>query len=119
MFIQTEPTPNPATMKFLPGETVLANGTANFSDAEMARRSPLAERLFLINGIDGVFLGSDFITVTKADDQDWQTMKPQVLSAVMEHFTSGEPVVVADDDGEGDGAEDGCREECGGDVSDL
>ncbi len=107
MFIQTEATPNPATLKFLPGCEVMGRGTANFTDAETAERSPLAKRLLAMDGVTGVFLGGDFITVTKTDDQDWQTMKPQVLSAVMEHFTSGEPVVVADDDGEGDGAEDG------------
>ena len=107
MFIQTEATPNPATLKFLPGCEVMGRGTANFTDAETAERSPLAKRLLAMDGVTGVFLGGDFITVTKTDDQDWQTMKPQVLSAVMEHFTSGEPVVLAADDGEGDGAEDG------------
>ena len=111
MFIQTEATPNPATLKFLPGCDVMAAGTANFAGPETARRSPLALRLFEIDGVAGVFLGSDFITVTKMDSREWETMKPMVLGAIMDHFTSGEPVVTeADGDtaeavsnGEGDG----------------
>ncbi len=105
MFIQTEPTPNPATMKFLPGETVLANGTANFSDAEMARRSPLAERLFLINGIDGVFLGSDFITVTKTEAAEWQLLKPSILGVIMEHYVAGVPMLLSEAESAGGGGD--------------
>lgn len=89
MFIQTEPTPNPATLKFLPGRMVMPSGTADFPDAESARRSPLAERLFQLDGVTGVFFGYDFITVAKSDEQDWQILKPMVLGAIMEHFTSG------------------------------
>lgn len=93
MFIQTEQTPNPATLKFLPGRVVLEQGTADFADVAAAQRSPLARRLFDIDGVDRVFLGSDFVTVTKASSQDWQVIKPAVLGGIMEHFTSGEPVL--------------------------
>jgi Fe-S cluster biogenesis protein NfuA len=93
MFIQTEQTPNPATLKFLPGRVVLEQGTADFPDVEAAQRSPLARRLFDVAGIERVFLGSDFITVTKVDALDWQVIKPAVLGGIMEHFTSGEPVM--------------------------
>ena len=93
MFIQTEATPNPATLKFLPGREVMAKGTANFTVAAEAAGSPLARRLFSIEGVTGVFLGADFVSVTKADDRDWPVIKPRVLGAVMEHFTSGDPTV--------------------------
>ncbi len=92
MFIQTETTPNPATLKFLPGRTVLAHGTLDMRDAAAAAQSPLAERLFTINGIAGVFLGSDFISITKSEGE-WQQLKPAILGAVMEHFMSGSPIV--------------------------
>ena len=92
MFIQTEATPNPATLKFLPGRTVLAHGTLDIRDASAATQSPLAERLFGIEGVTGVFLGSDFITITKSQGE-WQQLKPAILGAVMEHFMSGTPVV--------------------------
>jgi Fe-S cluster biogenesis protein NfuA len=94
MFIQTEQTPNPATLKFLPGCTVMTSGTADFTDPRAASRSPLAERLFTLPEISGVFLGGDFITVTKAGDSDWFQLKPAVLAAIMEHFTAGHPVVL-------------------------
>jgi Fe-S cluster biogenesis protein NfuA len=93
MFIQTEQTPNPATLKFLPGRAVMESGTANFTDPQDAGRSPLAERLFTLPEVSGVFLGGDFITVTKAGDSDWFQLKPAVLAAIMEHFTAGLPVV--------------------------
>lgn len=94
MFIQTEQTPNPATLKFLPGRAVLDGGTANFTAAEdAAARSPLAERLFAIEGVTGVFFGGDFVTVTKADDRDWYLLKPSILGVIMEHFTAGRPVM--------------------------
>jgi len=95
MFIQTEQTPNPATLKFIPGRAVLDNGTFDFPSADSAGRSPLARRLFGVDGVSRVFLGSDFVTVTKAADIDWPVLKPAVLGAIMEHFTSGEPVVAA------------------------
>ncbi|MBV9834851.1 MAG: NifU family protein [Alphaproteobacteria bacterium] len=109
MFIQTEQTPNPSTLKFLPGRVVLPNGTADFADAEAARRSPLARRLFDVDGVRRVFLGSDFVTVTRADEVDWQIMKPAILGGIMEHYTSGEPVLAEDagaTSGEGDAADD-------------
>ncbi|MBL8668071.1 MAG: NifU family protein [Rhodospirillales bacterium] len=93
MFIQTELTPNPATLKFLPGCAVMPEGTANFTQAEEAVRSPLAQRLFAVEGVAGVFLGSDFVTVTKTIDCDWDSLKPMVLAGMMDHFTSGQPVL--------------------------
>jgi Fe-S cluster biogenesis protein NfuA len=96
MFIQTEPTPNPATLKFLPGRTVIASGTANFTEAETAARlSPLAERLFSLPEVTGVFFGADFITVTKDGAGDWYQLKPAILAVIMEHFTAGRPVLLA------------------------
>ncbi|GAD55601.1 LOW QUALITY PROTEIN: nifU-like domain protein [Limimaricola cinnabarinus LL-001] len=89
MFIQTESTPNPATLKFLPGQTVLEMGTADFPSEEAAQSSPLAKRIFATGGVAGVFLGSDFVTVTKTDAVEWDHIKPAVLGAVMEHFQSG------------------------------
>ena len=94
MFIQTEQTPNPATLKFLPGRDVMASGTANFADRGDAGRSPLAERLFQIEGIAGVFLGADFITVTKDEGREWYLLKPAILGIIMEHFTAGRPVIL-------------------------
>jgi len=95
MFIQTEATPNPATLKFLPGRAVLESGTLDMPSREAAAQSPLATRLFDIDNIGGVFFGSDFIAVTKTDG-DWQQMKPAVLGAIMEHFMSGAPLVAGD-----------------------
>ncbi|MCZ8312380.1 MAG: NifU family protein [Magnetospirillum sp.] len=96
MFIQTETTPNPATLKFLPGREVLAAGSADFASADdAAARSPLAAKLFGVEGVTGVFLGSDFVTVTKTDDKDWHLMKPALLGAIMEHFTSGAATLAA------------------------
>ncbi len=98
MFIQTEDTPNPAALKFLPGRAVLDSGVADFTSRDAAQRSPLARLLFEIDGVAGVFLGSDFVTVTKAGDKSWQVLKPMVLGAVMDHFTSGAAVMDAGDD---------------------
>ena len=92
MFIQTEATPNPATLKFIPGRVVLDGGTMEFANRETAVRSPLAERLFGVPGVTGVFFGSDFITVTK-NDGDWQHLKPAILGAIMEHYMSGAPLL--------------------------
>ena len=92
MFIQTEPTPNPATLKFLPGRAVLASGTLDMRDKDAAAQSPLAERLFGVAGVSGVFFGSDFIAVTKATGE-WQQLKPAILGAIMEHFMSGVPLL--------------------------
>jgi len=92
MFIQTETTPNPATLKFLPGRVVLDNGTMEFTSRDSAARSPLATKLFDIPGVTGVFYGSDFVTVTK-DDGDWQHLKPAILGTIMEHYMSGGPLL--------------------------
>ena len=108
MFIQTEATPNPATLKFLPGREVLTEGTADFREAESARiASPLAGRLFDVKGVTGVFFGYDFVTVTKSDDFDWQHLKPALLGAIMEHFMTGQPVMGAQAQGDADRAEAG------------
>jgi Fe-S cluster biogenesis protein NfuA len=104
MFIQTEATPNPATLKFLPGRPVLENGTLDLRDPEQAGQSPLAERLFGISGISGVFFGSDFIAVTKGDGE-WQQLKPMILGAIMEHFMSGEPLLARGEAEPSDGGE--------------
>ncbi len=107
MFIQTESTSDPATVKFLPGRRVTGSGTVSFADAGAAGRSPLAERLFGVEGVAEVALGADYIAVTKAEDADWAALKPAILGAVMEHFTGDQPVLlggdgdaVAGDDGE-------------------
>lgn len=94
MFIQTEETPNPATLKFIPGRVVMASGTADFELTGELDRSPLAQGLFDIEGVKRVFLGSDFITVTKADGSDWSVLKPQILGKVMDHFLSSRPVYI-------------------------
>ncbi|MCF8476737.1 MAG: NifU family protein [Pseudolabrys sp.] len=101
MFIQTEATPNPATLKFLPGRAVLDAGTLDMPTREAAAQSPLAEKLFDLPNVSGVFFGSDFISVTKADG-DWQQIKPAVLGAIMEHFMSGAPLVATGAKGEAD-----------------
>ena len=93
MFIQTEATPNPATLKFLPGQAVLDAGTADFPSAETAGESPLAKRIFAVDGVTGVFFGTDFVTVTKAEAVQWDHIKPAILGAVMEHYQSGQPVI--------------------------
>ena len=93
MFIETEGTPNPATLKFLPGRYVMGAGTADFASPDSAERSPLAGALFALPGVARVFLGGDFITVTKVEETSWQALKPQVLAAIMEHFVAGRPVI--------------------------
>ena len=96
MFIQTESTPNPATMKFLPGQSVLQSGTADFSSASKAADSPLAQRIFEVSGVSGVFFGNDFITVTKIDSVEWEDVKPDILAAIMDHYQSGNPIMIND-----------------------
>ncbi|HET9069541.1 MAG TPA: NifU family protein [Amaricoccus sp.] len=96
MFIQTESTPNPATLKFLPGQAVLATGTADFPNDAAAEGSPLARRIFGAGGVAGVFLGPDFVTVTKTEGEDWTAIKPGILGAIMEHYQSGQPVIEGD-----------------------
>ena len=110
MFIQTESTPNPATLKFLPGQTVLEVGTADFPSAEAAAKSPLASRIFATGNVAGVFFGNDFVTVTKADSAEWDHIKPAILGAIMEHFQSGASVM------EGEGSAGGHREHTGEDA---
>jgi Fe-S cluster biogenesis protein NfuA len=100
MFIQTEATPNPATLKFLPGRTVLEQGTADYRESGDAANSPFAQRLFEIPGVAGVFFGHDFVTITREERDEagfeWQYMKPAILGAIMEHYSSGEPVIADD-----------------------
>jgi Fe-S cluster biogenesis protein NfuA len=98
MFIQTEETPNPATLKFIPGRVVLPEGTRDYRSPDDASASPLAQRIFGVSGVAGVFLGHDFVTVTK-DEAEWPHIKPAVLGAIMEHYLSGAPVL-ADDEAE-------------------
>lgn len=93
MFIQTESTPNPATLKFLPGQNVLEVGTADFPSVEAAAKSPLANRIFAVDGVSGVFFGIDFVTVSKADTVEWDHIKPAILGAIMEHYQSGAPAI--------------------------
>jgi Fe-S cluster biogenesis protein NfuA len=108
MFIQTESTPNPATLKFLPGQTVLDGGTADFPTPEAGQNSPLARRIFAVEGVAGVFLGTDFVTVTKAEAVDWAHIKPAILGAVMEHYQSGQPALEGEiASGDGHASHDG------------
>ena len=93
MFIQTEDTPNPDTLKFMPGDTVIKSGSVDFSNVESSVNSPLAKRLFEIDGVSRVFLSSDFISVTKETVLEWNTLKPPILTGIMEHFSSGLPAV--------------------------
>ena len=119
MFIQTEITPNPATLKFLPGCDVMGEGTANFTDSDQAARSPLAQRLFEVDGVAGVFLGSDFVTVTKTPERGWDMLKPIILGAIMDHFTSGQPVVAEGTDVGGAGADAGEDDEITAQIKEL
>ena len=96
MFIQTENTPNPQTLKFLPGKVVMEEGTAFYQNIEEGSNSPFAKRLFKVEGVEGVFFGSDFITITKAQTTNWQIMKPLILGSIMDHYNSGEETVVKD-----------------------
>src|SRR5260370_4581245 len=104
MFIQPEPRPAPATLKFIPGRTGLGRGTMEFTSREAAARSPLAEKLFDVPGVTSVFYGSDFVTVTK-DDSDWQHLKPAILGAIMEHYMSGAPLLAGGSTGSDDAAD--------------
>ncbi len=93
MFIQTEDTPNPETLKFIPGNIILRSGTADFSSKNVASDSPLASRLFEIDGVSRVFLATDFISVTKDPELDWNNLKPSILTGIMEHYSSGLPAI--------------------------
>lgn len=92
MFIETETTPNPATLKFLPGELVMASGTREFTSPEAAEVSPLAQALFDLGDVTGVFFGRDFVSVTAAPGVEWSSLKPQVLSLLLDHFVSQAPL---------------------------
>ena len=98
MFIQTEDTPNPDTLKFIPGTAVLDKGTSDFPNSESANTSPLASRLFEIEGVSRVFLATDFISVTKQTELDWNNLKPSILTGIMDHFSSGLPVINQSDE---------------------
>jgi Fe-S cluster biogenesis protein NfuA len=106
MFIQTETTPNEASLKFIPGVTVMAEGTAEFLDTRSAFASPLAIRLMGVEGVSGVFFGPDFVTVSKDTENPWAVIKPEVYSILMEHFTSGQPLFRSEKDRENAGPQD-------------
>ncbi|MFK7839072.1 MAG: NifU family protein [Bdellovibrionales bacterium] len=106
MFIQTQATPNPATIKFIPGQVILANGLKDYQSLEEASDSPLAQRLFSLQGVRGVFLADEFVSVSKEDDTDWNMLKPMVMAALMEHLSTGQPIVIETDDHSDDGEED-------------
>ena len=118
MFIQTEATPNPETLKFMPGVDVMGEGTANFTSAEDALRSPLATRLFDRDDVTGVFFGSDFITVTKSAGSDWLSLKASILGVIMEHFTAGLPII-DDEKGTPEAEPDGEESEVVTQIKDL
>lgn len=120
MFIQTEQTPNPATLKFLPGRAVMTRGVVDFTSPEAAARSPLAQRLFAVEGVTGVFLGADFITITKDADRDWYVLKPSILGAIMEHFMSDQPAFLDEAaDGHSEAAADDANSEIVQQIKEL
>ena len=119
MFIQTESTPNPATLKFLPGEAVLGTGTADFPAPDTAAKSPLARRIFSVEGVTGVFLGGDFVTVTKAEGVEWDHLKPAILGAVMEHYQAGDPAIEGEAESAGHADHDGPDSEIVGQIKEL
>ena len=94
MFIQVEPTPNPLTLKFLPGRNVIKEGTIFYQNESEASNSPFAKRMFAVDGVKSVFFGNDFITITRAEDLDWQVLKPIVLGAITDHYDSGEETII-------------------------
>ncbi len=111
MFIQTEATADPHVMKFYPGQAVLERGRAEFPDSEAAGRSPLAQRLFAVDGVHGVALDDEYVTISKGEDDDWQSLKPAVLGAIMQHFTSGQPAMLDGEDAAGESGEEGAGED--------
>lgn len=119
MFIQTEATPNPATLKFLPGQTVLERGTADYPSVDAAKDSPLARRLFGVSGVTGVFFGMDFVTVTKEDQLDWNHLKPSILGAIMEHYQSGETVIASGSEQDAHSEHDGPDSEIVSQIKEL
>ena len=121
MFIQTEATPNPATLKFLPGQTVMQTGSADFPSPDASSASPLAARIFAVDGVVGVFLGPDFVSVSKNDTVDWAHIKPAILGAIMEHYQSGDPVMAGQEipGGDGHADHDGPDSEVVGQIKEL
>jgi len=124
MFIQTEQTPNPLTLKFLPGKPVTGEGSREFRDVDAAEASPLALALFEIDGVDRVFFGADFITVTKSGDLEWRQLKAPILAAIMEHYTSGAPLyaeggAVQDSVGHAEGVYDADTEQVVSEIKEL
>ncbi len=119
MFIQTESTPNPATLKFLPGQMVLEAGTADFATPEAAAGSPLARRIFAAGGVSAVFFGTDFVAVTKADEVAWDHIKPAILGAIMEHYQSGAPVLEGEQAASGHASHDGPDEDVVRQIKEL
>ena len=93
MFIQTEQTPNPQTLKFLPGKVIMEEGTAFYENIDETENSPFARRLFSVDGVKGVFFGSDFITITKSDEYEWQVLKPSLLGGIIDHFNSNDKIL--------------------------
>ena len=119
MFIQTESTPNPATLKFLPGQSVLDAGTADFPSADQAGESPLAQRVFAVDGVTGVFFGTDFVTVTKSENIAWEHIKPSILGAIMEHYQSGQPTMLGEATNAGHAEHTGPDGEIVGQIKEL
>ena len=117
MFIQTQTTPNPSTLKFIPGEVVLKTGTAEFKNKDDSAKSPLAQALFSIKNVESIFLGSDFISVTKASDSDWDSLKTEVLTTIMDHYVSQKPIML-DDEVSNSGKDDGNDSSEGGEDDD-
>ena len=98
MDIQTEVTPNPSSLKFLPGKIVMGNGTADFRNTEAAKHSPLALNLFKVDGVEGVFFGSDFISITKNDNHEWQMLKPSISETIIEFYKSGAAIMLQEEE---------------------
>ncbi|MBD3678658.1 MAG: NifU family protein [Rhodobacteraceae bacterium] len=119
MFIQTESTPNPATLKFLPGQSVLDTGTADFPTEDAAQKSPLAKRIFSVGGVSGVFFGNDFVTVTKTEETAWEHVKPAILGAIMEHYQSGLPAIEGEAESAGHASHDGPDSEIVNQIKEL
>jgi Fe-S cluster biogenesis protein NfuA len=119
MFIQTENTPNPAVLKFLPGRELVKSGVREFRDAAEAAASPLAKALFNLDGVTRVFFGADFLTVTKDEDRDWSHMKAPILAAIMDHFTSDEPLLADAEDAEDEPVYEGETAQIVAEIKDL
>jgi NFU1 iron-sulfur cluster scaffold homolog, mitochondrial len=121
MFIQTEPTPNPEVLKFLPGREVMGEGSRDFRDAEAAKASPLADELFGLEGVERVFFGTDFLTVGKTETTDWAHLKAPILAAIMDHFTSGQPLFAGESEATGhdEGSYEGETAQIVAEIKDL